>query len=84
MSAAPAPSTTLDELFVEDYYRTFTDFVRHMQGQGFPLSDRVMDAAHDRAKDQAIKQARARGYRSVDFTPYVNAGLARARARYGF
>ena len=63
---------------------TFDDFVRHMKRQGIPVSDRVMEAAHERATQRATEAAKAGGYRAVNFAPYAKSGLALARARFGY
>jgi hypothetical protein len=84
MSAAPAEGRSVDEAFADDYARTFDDFMRHMERQGIPASDRMLEAAHDRAVEKATASARARGYRWVDFAPMARAGLARSRFRYGY
>jgi heme-degrading monooxygenase HmoA len=84
MSAARMESVSVETGFAQDYARTFDDFVRHMKRQGIPLSDRVMEAAHERATQRATEAARARGFRSVNLAPYAKSGLALARARYGY
>jgi hypothetical protein len=84
MSAAHVESAGVEASFAEDYARTFDDFVRHMKRQGIPVSDRVLEAAHDRATQRATDAARQRGFRSVNFAPLAKSGLALARARFGY
>ena len=84
MSAAHLEAVSVETGFAQDYARTFDDFVRHMKRQGIPVSDRVMEAAHERATQRATEAAKARGFRSVNFAPYAKSGLAVARARYGY
>jgi len=84
MSAAPMEATSVETAFAQDYARTFDDFVRHVKRQGIPLSDRVMEAAHERATQKATDTAKARGFRSVNFAPLAKSGLALARARFGY
>jgi hypothetical protein len=84
MSAQQVEGVFIEAAFAEDYARTFDDFVRHMKRQGIPMSDRVLEAAHERAAQRATDAARARGFRSFNFAPLAKAGLAKARARYGY
>ena len=84
MSATRMEAVSLDVAFAADYARTFDDFVRHMRRQGIPVSDRVMEAAHERATQKASEAATARGFRSVNFAPLAASGLALARARFGY
>lgn len=84
MSAARMEAVSVETVFAEDYARTFDDFVRHMKRQGIPISDRVMEAAHERATQKATDAARARGFRSVNLAPLAKSGLALARARFGY
>ena len=84
MSAAQSEAASVETGFAQDYARTFDDFVRHMKRQGIPVSDRVLEAAHERATQRATEAAKVRGFRSVDFAPYAKSGLALARARYGY
>jgi hypothetical protein len=84
MSAVQVEGVFVEAAFADDYTRTFDDFVRHIRRQGIPLSDRVMEAAHERATKRATDSARARGYRSFNFDPLAKAGLARARKRHGY
>jgi hypothetical protein len=84
MSAVPVEGVFIEAAFAEDYARAFDDFVRHIRRQGIPISDRVMEAAHDRATQRATDAARRRGYRSFKFEPLAKAGLARARTRHGY
>ena len=84
MSAVQMEQVSVESIFAADYSRTFDDFVRHMKRQGIPVSDRVMEAAHDRATQKASDAARARGYRAVNFAPMAKSGLALARTRFGY
>lgn len=84
MSATRMEAVSLDSAFAADYARTFDDFVRHMRRQGIPVSDRVMEAAHERAAQKASDAAKARGFRSVNFSALAASGLALARARHGY
>lgn len=84
MSAARMEAVSVEAVFAEDYARTFDDFVRHMKRQGIPISDRVMETAHERATQKATDAARARGFRSVNLAPLAKSGLALARARFGY
>jgi hypothetical protein len=84
MSIAPSQGVSVDELYADEYARAFDDFVRHMKRQGFPLSERLMEAAHERASERASSAARARGYRATDFRPMAKAGLAKLRYKYGY
>lgn len=84
MSAIRMEATSVETAFAEDYARTFDDFVRHMKRQGIPVSDRVMEAAHERAARRATDAAKRRGYRSVNFAPLAKSGLAQARMRFGY
>lgn len=72
------------ERFATDYDSAFDDFVRHMRRQGLPISDRVMEGAHDRATARATDLAKSRGLRSADFKALANAARNRALARYGY
>jgi len=84
MSAAHAEAVSVETGFAQDYARTFDDFVRHMKRQGIPVSDRVMEAAHERATQRATEAAKGRGFRAVNFAPHAKSGLALARARFGY
>jgi hypothetical protein len=84
MSAVRMEQVSVEAAFADDYARTFDDFVRHMKRQGIPVSDRVMEAAHERATQKASDAARARGFRAVNFAPFAKSGLALARARFGY
>jgi hypothetical protein len=84
MSAAQPLGESVEERFAEVYSRTFDDFVKHIKGQGLPASDRVMEAAHERASDQAVQMAKTRGYRSMNFAPLLKSCLARSLARWGY
>ena len=84
MSASRMEAVSVETAFAEDYARTFDDFVRHVKRQGIPLSDRVMEAAHERATQKATDAAKARGFRSASFAPLAKSGLALARARFGY
>jgi hypothetical protein len=84
MSAAPSYGASVEERFAEEYARAFDDFVRHVRGQGFPVSERVMEAADEKASRRAIDLATSRGHRSVNFAPMSRSGLAKARAKYGY
>jgi hypothetical protein len=84
MSAVQVEGVFVEAAFAEDYAQTFDDFVRHMKRQGIAMSDRVMEAAHERATKRATDTARGRGYRSFNFDPLAKAGLARARKRHGY
>jgi predicted O-methyltransferase YrrM len=84
MSAVHMEGVFIEAAFAEDYARAFDDFVRHIKRQGIPVSDRVMEAAHERATKRATDAARARGYRSFNFAPLAKAGLAQARKRHGY
>jgi hypothetical protein len=84
MSVTNAASLTVEDLFAAEYARSFDDFVRHLRGQGYPVSERLMEAAHERATAKSIELARMHGHRSVNFAPLAKAGLARARAKHGY
>jgi hypothetical protein len=84
MSAVQVEGVFVEAAFAEDYARTFDDFIRHIRRQGIPVSDRAMEAAHERATKRATDAARSRGYRSFNFDPLARAGLARARQRHGY
>ena len=84
MSAEQVEGVVIEAAFAEDYARAFDDFVRHIRRQGIPVTDRVMEAAHERATKRATDSARGRGYRSFNFDPLAKAGLARARKRHGY
>jgi hypothetical protein len=72
------------ERFAADYDSAFDDFVRHMRRQGFPISDRVLEGAHERATSRATELAKSRGLRSADFKALANAARSRALPRYGY
>lgn len=84
MSVAQKSGVSVEESFADDYAHSFDDFVRHVKGQGLAVSDRVMEAAHDRAADRATKMAAVRGYRSVNVKPLLRSCLARSLAKHGF
>ena len=84
MSIAPSHGVSVDELYADEYAQAFDDFVRHMKRQGFPLSERLMEAAHDRASERASSAARSRGFRATDFRPLAKSSLAKCRYKYGY
>lgn len=84
MAAAHVEGGTPAERFAADYAAAFDDFVRHMRRQGLPISERVLEGAHDRATTRATELAKARGLRSADFRGMAHAARSRACARYGF
>jgi hypothetical protein len=84
MSAAPVERASVEAVFVETYQRTFDDFVGHLRRQGFAVSDRIMESAHERATARATQAARSGGDRSVNLAPCARSGLAWARAKYGY
>jgi hypothetical protein len=84
MSVASAESVPVEELYAAEYARAFDDFVRHLRGQGYPVSERLMEAAHERAAGRATDVAKVHGYRSMNFAPLAKAGLGRARAKHGY
>ncbi len=79
--AGPAPA---EQVFAQEYDKTFVEFVRHVVGQGVPVNERVMEGAHERATKTATQAMTSRGYRSVNIAPLTKAGLARMLARYGY
>ncbi len=84
MSVAPSWAEPVEERFAADYARAFDDFVKHIKGQGLPVSDRVMEAAHERAAGRAGQLAASRGYRSANLAPLERSSLARSLARWGY
>jgi hypothetical protein len=84
MSAAFAESLSPEARFAEDYRLGFDDFVRHMRGQGFRVTDRVLEGAHDRAAERATAQARSLGVRHLDFAALSKSALAQSLRRYGY
>jgi len=84
MSVASSYAVSVEDRFADDYAQCFDNFVRHIKGQGFPVNERVMEAAHDKATKRAIELANSRGHRSVNFAPMTKAGLAKAMAKYGY
>jgi hypothetical protein len=84
MSAAPSFGLSVEERFADDYAQSFDNFIRHIRGQGFPVSERAIEAAHAKATRTATDAAISRGYRSVNFAPLAKAGLAKGRAKYGY
>ena len=84
MSAAPSFGLSVEERFADEYAQTFDNFVRHIRGQGFPISDHVIEAAHEKATRTATDAAVARGFRSVNFAPLAKAGVAKGRVKYGY
>lgn len=84
MSGDDAEESSAEAVFARIYAQTFDGFVRHVRQQGIPLSERLMDAAHERATTRATHAARARGFRSVNFTQMAESHRGLARARYGY
>jgi len=84
MALAESYRSTVEDYFVADYIRTFDDFVRHIRGQGFPMTERLLEAAHERATEHATNNAKTRGHRSVNFAPLAKTALARALLKYGY
>lgn len=84
MSVAQSVGESVEERFATDYARSFDAFVKHIKGQGLPVGDRVMEAAHERAAGVATQAANERGYRSVNFTAMAKDCLPRSLARWGY
>jgi hypothetical protein len=84
MTAAHAEWPYQDERYLSDYEAAFEDFMRHMRRQGFPVSDRILEGAHERATVRAMEQSKARGMRSADFAGMSRIALSRALFRYGY
>jgi hypothetical protein len=81
VQAGPSPA---EQVFAQEYDKTFVEFVRHVVGQGVPVNERVMEGANERATKTATQATMARGYRSASFAPMAKAGLARMLTRYGY
>jgi hypothetical protein len=84
MSALPVELQSAEERFAEDYRLAFDDFVRHMRRQGYLVSDRILEGAHDKATERATAAARFRGQRSIDVRSMSRACLQRSLTWYGY
>ncbi len=82
--AAESGPSPAEQVFAQEYDKTFVEFVRHVVGQGVPVNERVMEGAHERATKTATQATMGRGFRSVSFGPMAKSGLARMLARYGY
>ena len=48
-ASSPAGPSPAEQVFAQEYDKTFVEFVRHVVGQGVPVNERVMEGAHERA-----------------------------------
>ncbi len=83
-SSEGSPLSPAEQMFAQEYDRTFVEFIRGVVGQGVPVHERALESAHDRATRAAITACTARGYRSTNFAPATKAGLTRMMHRYGY
>ena len=82
--AAQSPEWTPQARYAADYAAAFDEFVRSMRRQGFPLGDRILEGAAEKAEKRAREQAVARGHRTLPFPALAKDGLAQGRHRWGY